>query len=108
MTFAELRALIEGAGIEDVIVPGFVDPTEKPLRFYALYRAVFIECGGSLLQFSSIGDTARMLVSKVESLTCYADVAGEEWDPAFASVKTTVMDDPAGTTRISTMHFWSG
>lgn len=104
MKLAELRTVLIGAGIDDVLVAGFVDTSERPLRFYALYRAVFVECGGVLLRFGVLGDTGRMQITRTDVLSC-GDL-DEDLEPASTSLRQVVLDDPDGANQLRSLHLW--
>jgi hypothetical protein len=105
MNLAELRSVLLGSGIDDVLVAGFVDTSERPLRFYALYRAVFLELGGELLKFSVLGDTGRMQISRTNDLS-FGDL-DEDLERASTSLRQVVLDDPDGSNRLQRLHLWS-
>ena len=105
MTLRELRALLAGKEVDDVFIAGFVDMDEIPLRFRALYRAVFVGCGGKLLRFGAIGSTARMLISEVKAVSLNVEL-DDGMQPAFTSVSQTILNHPDGPNRLATLRLW--
>ena len=105
MTPSELGRLLGGAGVDDVLVVGFVYGSEQPPCFHALYRTFFFECRGTLLRLSVLGDTGRMLVSKSEAVSCDADL-DDDMQPAYSSVRQAVLDDSDGPNRLAFVHLW--
>lgn len=104
MKLAELRTVLVGAGIDDILVAGFVDTRERPLRFHALHRAVFIECDGVLLRFGVRGDSGRMQITRTDVVSC-GDL-DEDLEPASTSLRQVFLDDPDGSNRMRSLHLW--
>ncbi|MCX5743100.1 MAG: hypothetical protein NT062_11470 [Proteobacteria bacterium] len=88
-----------------MLVAGFVDPTERPLRFHAMYRSVFLECGGTLLSFGVLADTGRMQIASIRSVHVVVEL-DDDLQPASTSIRETVLEDPDGSNRIRTIQLW--
>jgi hypothetical protein len=104
MKLAELKVLLLGAEVDDVFVAGFLDTSERPLRFYALYRAVFFECGGALLRFGVVGDTGRMQITRVD-VVVPGDL-DDDLEPASTSIRQVILEHPDGSNRLRSLHLW--
>ena len=92
------------AGIDDVLVAGFTEVSEKPLRFHHLFWAVFFEFGGELLKFAAIGDSGRMSIERTERV--WYDSLDDDLEPASASIRQIVLDNSDGTGRLASAQLW--
>jgi hypothetical protein len=104
MKVTELRSAVFGSCLNDIYFAGFVDPSERPLRFYALYRAVFVECGSVLLKFEVVADTGRMRVTRAEHVSCQN--LDDDLEPAATSVRQVILDDPDGGNHLRRLLLW--
>jgi hypothetical protein len=82
---SEIQSALRGTGLKDIIVAGFVEKGERPVRFHALWRAVYFECDGALLKMAVIGDSGRMRISVVHTV-CYDAELDDDMLPALLSI----------------------
>lgn len=106
MKIAHLTQIIDGGRIDDVLLPGFVDKEELPLRFHASLSSYYFDCGGTFLRFSAIGYSGRGLLTVVPEITCDLDL---DDDLVFAStsIKQLVLRDPDGSNHIERISLWN-
>jgi hypothetical protein len=105
MNLASLRNAFTGASIDDIIVTGFLDGSERPVRFLPTYRLLYLECGEVLVKIGVVGDTGRMLITRVDAVACEAELE-EEMQPACASLRLAELRDPDGINRVVALHLW--
>lgn len=105
MRIQELQNLLQETALDDIVVVGFLDSSERPVRFHPLYRTLFLECGTKLLKISVIGDTGRLLIAKVDTMSWEHDL-DNDMQPACSSVRQSVLEDPDGSNRLIVMNLW--
>jgi len=107
MNMSNIGLALASVDIDDIRVPGFIDVSEKPARFYPLFRAIYFECQGTLIRFGAIGDSGRMLVAQAETITVDVEL-DEEMLPACSSLREMVLRDPDGPNKVAAVHLWDG
>jgi hypothetical protein len=95
-----------GTELKDIIVTGFIQSDERPVRFHALWRAIFFECDGIVLKITTIGDSGRMRLALVHSV-CYEAELDDDMLPASSSLRLQVLRDPDGSNALSAIHIWN-
>jgi hypothetical protein len=106
MTAADLESRLRGAGVGDVLLPGFVDDEAQPHRFRALPQAIYFECDSSLLKFETIATTGTMRVLLVDTVSGSVDL-DDDMVPAIASLREQVLDDPDGSNLLLELRLWN-
>jgi len=96
---------LQGAAITDVHVAGFVQKDEHPIRFYALYRVVFVEFDRAMLRLSVLGDSGHLQLVSVDALRFDAEL-DDDMLPAVTSVGQMVLRDPDGTNALLAVQLW--
>lgn len=106
MTAAELESRLRGAGVSDVLLPGFVDDEAPPHRFRALPQAIYFECDSSLLKFETIATTGTMRVLLVDTVSGSVDL-DDDMVPAIASLREQLLDDADGSNLLLELRLWN-
>lgn len=106
MTAADLESRLRGAGVSDVLLPGFVDDEVQPHRFRALPQAIYFECDSSLLKFEAIATTGTMRLSLVDNVSTSVDL-DDDLVPAIASLREQVLDDADGSNLLLELRLWN-
>jgi hypothetical protein len=106
MTTADLESRLRGAGVSDVLLPGFIDDEVQPHQFRALPQAIYFECNSSLLKFERIATTGTMHVSLVDNVSSSADL-DDDMVPAIASLREQVLDDADGSNLLLEIRLWN-
>lgn len=106
MTIADLESRLRGAGVSDVLLPGFIDDEVQPHQFRALPQAIYFECDSSLLKFETIATTGMMRVLLVDNVSGSIDL-DDDMVPAIVSLREQVLDDADGSNRLLELRFWN-
>ena len=106
MTLNELKSTLHGTSITDVLLTGFLDESESPVRFCALLQAVYFELGCSLLQIATIGDSARASLQIVSVPQGSTDL-DDDMVPAVASIRHQILQDPDSSNAIRSVRLWN-
>lgn len=106
MTAQTIQTLLDGKELVDVLLTGFVEKHESPVRFYALLETLYLQCGGSLLRFGTVGDSGRM---RIEVATAIEHTAAldDDMTPALTSIRQQMLRDPDGANVIAASKFWN-
>lgn len=107
MRIEDIRSGLHGRRLEDVLLVGFVDPDEVPLRFVALPSDVYFQFDGVVLEFSTLGDTGRMRLSLVTAPRFRASLDEEDLRPAVTSIARQVLVETAGHDVLSRISLWA-
>lgn len=103
---SEIQSALRGTGLKDIIVTGFVEKGEQPVRFHALWRVVYFECDGVWLKMAVVGDSGRMRLSVVHTV-CYEAELDDDMLPALSSVRLQVLRDPDGSNTLAAIRLWN-
>jgi hypothetical protein len=106
MTAADLESRLRGAGVSDVLLPGFIDEEAQPHRFRALPQEIYFECDSSLLKFEAIATTGTLRVSLVDSVSGSVEL-DDDMVPAVASLREQVLDDSDGSNLLLELRLWN-
>src|SRR5688572_19826687 len=105
MTLSELKIILSGSGIDDVLLSGFVDKSEQPLRFHPSLSSYFLEVGETLLRISTLAYSGRCLMARVPHVSGDLDLDDDmEW--AITSARQMLLNDPDGANLITRVTFW--
>lgn len=106
MTASDLESRLRGAGVSDVLLPGFIDDEVQPHRFRALPQVIYFECDSLLLKFETIATTGTMRVSLVDNVSGSVDL-DDDMVPAIASLRQQVLDDVDGSNLLRELRLWN-
>ena len=105
MMLVELQLKLNGAGISDILLPGFLDQDENPARFRTLSQAVYFECNSLYLRMAAIATTGSMRIS-IENRIEIPDQIDEDMTAAVTSLREQCLDDADGRNDLSLIRFW--
>ncbi|WP_437296365.1 hypothetical protein [Sorangium sp. So ce426] len=103
---SKIKGALSGARLTDVLVTGFVDKNERPVRFHALWRAVYFEFDDVLLKMAVVGDSGRIRLFLADEVSNEADL-NDDMLPALSSVRLQVLRDPDGSNVLATIRTWN-
>jgi hypothetical protein len=105
MTLEELKRLIHGASLDDLLVPGYLDQDAAPVRFRALPLCLYVELGAVLLEFATVETTGTLRLRAVEAIRRLPEL---EDDMVFAvsSLRQQVLRDVDAANRIAALKLW--
>ena len=106
MRLSVIQSALRGTGLKDIIVTGFVEKDEQPVRFHALWRAVYFECDGMLLKMAVVGDSGRMRLSVVHTV-CHEAELDDDMLPALSSIRLQALRDPDGSNALAAIRLWN-
>ncbi|MCK6592077.1 MAG: hypothetical protein L6Q76_31375, partial [Polyangiaceae bacterium] len=106
MKLSDIQNRLSGTELKDIIVAGFVENNDRPIRFHALWRTVYFECSGILLRLDAIGDSGRMRLALVDSVFFDAEL-DDDMLPASSSIRLQVLRDPDGSNALLAIHIWN-
>ncbi|WP_437913890.1 hypothetical protein WME73_47045 [Sorangium sp. So ce302] len=106
MMMSKIKGALSGARLTDVLVTGFVDKDERPVRFHALWRAVYFEFDNVLLKMAVVGDSGRIRLFLADEVSNEADL-DDDMLPALSSVRLQVLRDPDGSNVLATIRTWN-
>jgi heme oxygenase len=106
MTLLEIQMSLYGRNLTDVLLTGFIDRNDDPLRFYALLQTVYFEFSDFLLDISTLGDSGRIRLELVASLRHNVEL---DDDMVFAttSIRQQILRDPDGQNVLAALRFWN-
>jgi hypothetical protein len=106
MMMSKIKGALSGARLTDVLVTGFIDKDERPVRFHALWRVIYFEFDNVLLKMAVVGDSGRIRLFLVDEVSSEADL-DDDMLPAFSSVRLQVLRDPDGSNVLATIRTWN-
>ncbi len=106
MTNPALESLLR-ASLDDILVGGFVDTSEEPVRFWPLFRYIFIRSETNLVGLTSVQGAARARIELLNSMS-FAATLDDDMRPAFSSLGELILRDADGSNLITGIQVWDG
>lgn len=106
MTSTDVKSKLAGAGLTDVLLVGFLDEEEAPVRFRPILQKVYLAVGSAFLELATIGDTGRMTVTVAPTISRHAEL-DDDMVPAVTSLREQLLHDPDGSNIIRLLRLWS-
>lgn len=101
----ELETRLRGKGLSDILLVGFAEEDEVPVRFYSLLRSMYFEYDTVVLEMATLNDTGRMRLSFVEAPRHCAEL-DEGMVPAITSIRQQVLRDTESKNSIAALRLW--
>jgi hypothetical protein len=105
MTLLELQSRLNGLGVSDILVPGFVDQDEQPVRFRSLPHVVYFECGSVYMKMEIISTTGLMRITISDKLDMPIGIE-EDMTAAVTSLREQCLDDVDSENGLDSIRFW--
>jgi hypothetical protein len=105
VSLAAFKNAIAGAAIRDVLLPGYLDEDESPVRFVGVQTTLFVDCEKTILQFKVIRTTGTMSIEAVDKAVPILDFE-EDVRPAMTSLREQVLNDVDGGNVLRRVRLW--
>jgi hypothetical protein len=105
MTIEELKRLIHGASLDDLLVPGYLDQDDAPVRFRALPLCLYVELGAVLLELATVETTGTLRLRAVQAIRRLPEL-DDDMVFAVASLRQQVLRDVDAENRIAALKLW--
>ena|SRR5215208_6439421 len=102
----ELVTTLKGTALSDILIPGFLDQEETPVRFRALPDAVYLDCEGTLIELQTVRTTGTMRIALAEAVRAHPDLE-EEMPPAVASLGQQLLNDTENSHPLTAIRLWN-
>lgn len=106
MTIAELQSRLRGAAVTDVMVAGFIDRAETPLRFRPVLQNIYVTCREVILEMGVVRTTGAMQLSLSHGINFKLELE-DGMLPVSMSLRELVLADPDGANELVAIHLWS-
>jgi len=107
MTLLEFRSRLLGSGLSDILLPGFIDQDEVPVRFRSTPQTVYFECNSVYLKIEAISTTGSMKLSIDEKIEIPVQIEEEDMTAAVTSMREQYIDDSDGKNDLSAIRLWN-
>lgn len=107
MTLLEFRSRLLGSGLSDILLPGFIDQDETPVRFRSTPQIVYFECNSVYLKMEVISTTGSMRLSIDDKIEVPVQIEEEDMTAAVTSMREQYVDDSDGGNDLSAIRLWN-
>lgn len=83
-----LKKLVKGNRIEDILLTGFVDIEDGTAQFCPDYRFIFFEINSKYIEFESIHQFSKLRIKIIDAIS-YDFEIDEDWIKANSSVSAS-------------------
>jgi hypothetical protein len=105
MTTNELENVLRGTRVDDVLLDGFMDQDEVPVRFRALRDSLYFELGSVYLHFKAIDSEGAMSIAIVDAMGEHPAL-DEDMVHAVSSMREQVLQDADGSNEVKALRLW--
>jgi hypothetical protein len=105
MTLLELKSRLNGLSVSDILLSGFIDQDEQPVRFRTLPQVVYFECGSIYIKMETISTTGTMRISVDDKIDMPAGIE-EDMTAAVTSIREQCLDDVDSENDLGAIRFW--